>query len=89
MAWGEWRRGAALLHTDGGREEPVIGAAEERGEEGKARGDDGFVFPLPVCAAQTPPPPPSPHPPTPDLLALSLTHSTLSRDTEKLNRDTC
>lgn len=51
---------------------------EEEEEEGggQALGDDGFVFSLPVCGAQTPPP--RPHSPS---------HS-LSRDMEKLNRDT-
>lgn len=63
MARGEWRRGAAPLHTDGKAEEPVIGAAEEEGRGGQALGDDGFVFPLPVCVAQTPPPH-RPHPPS-------------------------
>lgn len=47
------------------------------GRGGQALGDDGFVFSLPVCAAQTPPP----------ARPLSLSLS-LSGDMEELNRDT-
>lgn len=47
------------------------------GRGGQALGDDGFVFSLPVCAAQTPPPT---RPLSPSL--------SLSGDMEELNRDT-
>lgn len=47
------------------------------GRGGQALGDDGFVFALPVCAAQTPPP-----------RQTTLPSLSLSGDMAELNGDT-